>query len=305
YLIVYFWFSLLTSPGFLIEKIEKLGKNKLLATTSKVSDRPAGYVDNAAMKYALSFGSELKKWRAARRMSQLSLSLEAEISQRHIAFLELGRAQPSRTMILKLAETLEVPLANRNELLQSAGFSALFSHTPLDDERLAQVRAALRFMLERHMPYPAVVIDRYWNFVAANQTAMALFGLPGDHKNLLHFYSNTPGLADQFLNWPEIAHHLLARLKREVGVSGGDDKLINLYTDTMESPVFQQAKSPAEPSHSFAALIRMMRDGAELSLFSSIAQMGTTSVISVSDLRIELFFPADTETDDFLQQFSD
>jgi len=249
-----------------------------------------------------SFGAYLREWRGRRRMSQLHLALEADVSQRHVSFLESGRARPSREMTLHLAETLDMPLRDRNALLRAAGFAEAFTESPLDDARLKPMRSALSRMLRQHMPMPAMLFDRLLNLLDANPTAQALFGVPGADGmpdgppvNLLKLAVGNPAITEQFENWPEIAHYMMARLKLEAASAGGDPDLLAMIDHLAMAPAFDE---PPPPMDSGAMVCSRLRRGEQtLSLFSTIAQFGTARDVTVRDLRIELFFPGDEETE--------
>lgn len=249
-----------------------------------------------------SFGDHLRDWRGRRRMSQLDLALEADVSQRHIAFLEAGRAKASRQMVLRLAETLDVPLRERNALLHAAGFAPAYLETALDEAGLAQIRAAIDRLLAQHMPFPAMLFDRYWTLLDANPAAQALFGVSVAEGpiNIVKLMAETPEVKAAFENWPEIAHHMMTRLKLELDMSGGDTKIAELIEMLRADPVFE-LPVPAHDSGEPLVYTRMRIGGQVISLFSTIAQFGTPRDITLGDLRIELFFPGDAQTEAFLR----
>ena len=254
------------------------------------------------MTMAHSFGDHLRGWRSVRRFSQLDLALEADVSQRHISFLESGRARPSRDMVLRLADRLELPLRDRNGLLQAAGFAAAYPETPLDDVSLTPIRAALERMLAQHMPLPAVLFDRYWNLIDANPTAAAMFGVtPGaDPINIVGLVAGNPELTSQFENWPEIAHHMMERLKLEAAASGGDTRLDEVIAVLGADPVFRDP--PPEGIGDDPLIYLRLKVGDDvIGLFSCIAQFGTARNITVNDLRLELFFPEDDASEQALR----
>ena len=169
-------------------------------------------------------GELLRQWRERRRISQLDLSIQADISSRHLSFVETGRSQPSRDMVLHLADNLDVPLRERNHLLLAAGFAPVFGETSLDAPQMAAVRAAIRLVLKAHEPYPAVVIDRAWNLVDANATVALLTAgaapsLLEPPANVLRLSLHPDGIASRIVNLGEWRAHLLARLRREVAVT--------------------------------------------------------------------------------------
>ena len=242
------------------------------------------------------FGTLLKDWRSQRRLSQLDLGLAANVSARHISFLETGRSRPSRSMVVLLSETLEIPRANRNSLLDAAGYSPAYRSRDLDEAEMAAVRAAVDWTLERHDPLPAIAIDRHWTIVAANRSATALLvgvGLrAGD--SLLQAFTNSPTLRAAIDNWPEMARYLLARLRTESTHLGGDP-VLDAAADRLAAEVSGSA-APATGVLPAVVPTRYRMNGTVLSLFSTIAQFGTAEDISLADLRIELMFPADEAT---------
>ncbi len=251
------------------------------------------------------FGDCLRDWRGRRGMSQLQLALSANVSQRHVSFLESGRAQPSRPMVLGLADAMSVPLAERNILLNAAGFAPQYRQTSLDDSALQDVRAALDLMLERHMPYPAVLIDRYWNLLDANASCETIFGMSAGPApiNILKMIADHPQLTEKFVNWPEVAHHFLMRLQTEFNASGGDAKLAELIEGLKATPAFEAAGQHTSASHPFIPTKIKFGDKV-LSLVSAVAHFGTATDITVSDLRIEFSLPADAETDAAIKQLA-
>ena len=172
-------------------------------------------------------GDMLREWRQRRRLSQLELSLEAEISTRHLSFLETGRSQPSREMVLRLAEQLAVPLRDRNVLLQAAGYAQVFPERPLDDPALQIARQAVDQVLAGHEPYPALAVDRHWNLIAANDATMRLVtgvdpALLQPPVNVLRLALHPSGMAPRTANLAEWRAHLLARLGRQIQISAGN-----------------------------------------------------------------------------------
>ncbi len=247
---------------------------------------------------AADFGALLRDWRARRRLSQLALALTAEVSPRHLSFLESGRAKPSRAMILRLAEALDAPLAERNAMLEAAGFARAFPAAPLGDEALTPVRAALQRMLATHAPYPAMLIDRYWTLIEANQGAAAFFGdaaTPG--VNVLDAMQNNPAVRARIENWAEAALAVAARIKAESRHAGGDARLEAMAAALTNDPACAGADHLA-PSPGQAAFPLTLRFGdAALSFFTVIASIGSPVDVTVTDLRVELFYPANAATE--------
>lgn len=243
------------------------------------------------------FGEGLRRWRQQRQWSQLDLSLEAEISARHVSNLETGRAQPSRDMVLHLAATLGLPLRARNELLEQAGFTRVFTETALGDRALDVVRAALRHMLTAHLPLPALVCDRHWNLVEANAAASALLAPMQDASgNLARMIATAPRARELILNWNEVVFDFASRLRLEVARSGGDARLQSLLELVRGVlPARVDTDATAGPDRPFIP-VRLRHSGGDLALVSMLAEFGTPRDITISDLRIELFFPADPAT---------
>jgi transcriptional regulator with XRE-family HTH domain len=247
------------------------------------------------------FGTTLRDWRARRRLSQLDLALEADISARHLAFLETGRAKPSRHMVDQLIEALEVPVRSRNEFLLTAGFAPQFTEFQLDAAALAPLRTGLDRLLERHAPYPGLLLDRHWNVVKSNRTATLMLDMlsPGsDEPNLLSRLATSPRTAELIENWPNLAAEFVARLRTEVVRSGDAEMARRLEAFRQNIP---PALDPSPDSDPFLCLRMRLPNGVRLALFSAIGQFGAARDITAADLRIELFFPADGETEQALQ----
>jgi transcriptional regulator with XRE-family HTH domain len=248
-------------------------------------------------------GTLLRDWRRRRRLSQLDLALEAGVSARHLSFLETGRSKPSREMVLHLSEQLDVPLRDRNHLLLAAGFAPAFEERAIDAPEMAPVREALQRVLAGHEPYPAVVVDRWWNLAAANRS-IAMFTDPVPAHlmeppvNVLRVSLHPDGMASRILNYGEWRAHLLDRLHRQVALTG-DDRLAALYAELSEYPG-ETAEAPHGPGGEIAVPLRYDHDGRELAFFSTIATFGTAVDITLAELSIEAFFPADQNTADYL-----
>ena len=246
-------------------------------------------------------GELLRQWRERRRMSQLDLALDAEISARHLSFVETGRSRPSREMILRLAEQLDLPLRERNHLLLAAGYAPVYGETALDAPQLSEVRAAVRQVLTGHEPYPAIVVDRRWNLVDAN-ASVALFtdGVAQDlltpPANVLRISLHPDGLALRIVNLGEWRTHLLGRLRRQV-ILTADPELTLLYDQLRAYPCDQPEPEAEPPGHgALVAPLRIRHGGRELAFFSTVATFGTPIDITVAELVIESFFPADSAT---------
>ena len=248
-------------------------------------------------------GDLLRAWRQRRRMSQLELAAEAEISSKHLSFLETGRSQPSREMLLHLAEQLAVPLRDRNVLLVAAGYAPVFAERPLDDPALQAARKAVGLVLAGHEPYPALAIDRHWTMVAANQAVAPLLAgvdpaLLQPPVNVLRLSLHPAGLAPRIANLPAWRAHLLARLRQQLELTA-DSILAELLGELSAYPAPPGARShpPAEREHAGVVVPFQLRtpDGV-LAFFSTTTIFGTPLDITLSELALELFFPANAAT---------
>lgn len=247
------------------------------------------------------FGELLRQWRERRRLSQLELSLQAEISTRHLSFVETSRSTPSRDMVLHLAERLELTLREQNDLLLAAGYAPAYSESPLDAPHLAAVRAAVRQVLAGHEPYPAVVVDRGWNLVDANASVgLITAGIAPEllvpPVNVLRMSLHPAGLAPRILNLGEWRAHLIGRLRRQVAASG-DAALACLHQELLAYPGADCARESEIPEYGAIVVpLRVRLEGRELSFFSTVTTFGTPLDITVAELCIESFFPADPAT---------
>jgi transcriptional regulator with XRE-family HTH domain len=243
-----------------------------------------------------SFGDLLKDWRVQRRLSQLDLGLAANVSARHISFLETGRAKPSRSMVLQLSETMQVPRAVRNVLLNAAGFVDAYRSRDLSANDMAPIRAAIAWTLDRHDPFPALALDRHWTLVNANKAATHILGAVGIGigDSLLDALTHDSALRSALENWPEVRQHLLVRLQVESAQLGNDVTLEAAAAVLAREAVAADHDTPGVLSAVIPAKYRF--GGTVLSLFSTIAQFGTAEDIALADLKIELMFPADEFT---------
>jgi transcriptional regulator with XRE-family HTH domain len=244
------------------------------------------------------FGDHLREWRQRRHLSQLDLAGDAEISARHLSFVETGRASPSRDMVLKLAERLNVPLRERNVLLVAAGYAPAFPQRSFDDPALKPARAAIDLVLRAHEPNPALAYDRHWNLVSANRMVMPLLeGIParllGQPLNILRLAFHPEALAARTVNLAEWCSHLLERLHRQCEATA-DPELIKLYQELKAYPI--PARSSPLSSDHVAIPFKMRRGGDILSFFSTTMIFGTPVDITLSELALETFFPADDLT---------
>nr|WP_217346195.1 helix-turn-helix transcriptional regulator [Noviherbaspirillum sp. L7-7A]MBV0880585.1 helix-turn-helix transcriptional regulator [Noviherbaspirillum sp. L7-7A] len=254
------------------------------------------------------FAQALRYWRARRGYSQLRLSAESGISQRHISFLESGRSQPSRELILRLGNALDMPLRQRNAMLLAAGFAPAYRERSLTDPELAAVRRALDFMLTQQAPYPALVVDRLWNLVMLNQPARRLMGwllnlapgqaLPTEGVNVIRLMLDAHGIRPCLPNWQEVCADLLHWVQREAMADGPGSEATRLLESLLALPGVRQAARAVNPdSHALPFMTVTLHKGdTELRLFTTIATMGTPRDVTVHELRIESFFPADAGT---------
>ncbi len=248
----------------------------------------------------LAFGDTLKTWRKERRMSQLELGLSAEVSSRHISFLETGRARPSRDMVLRLCNQLQVPRAARNQLLTAAGLAPAYASRALSEAEMRPVLAAVDWMLERHAPFPAMAMDRYWRLVEVNAPATRLLstvGLgPGD--SMLTALGQNEELRAALENLDEVLQHAVARIRTE-SAHFGKDPVLDEAAAALSLGLTEKAQSA--PGVLPALVPTHFRLGEQrLSLFSTFTQFGTAEDIALSELKIEMMFPADEEARELL-----
>lgn len=250
-------------------------------------------------------GEHLRDWRTRRRMSQLDLALEAEISTRHLSFLETGRAQPSREMLLHLSDQLEIPLRERNVILVAAGFAPVFPERSLEAPELAAARRAVDVILKAHEPYPALVVDLRWNLVAANAAVAPLLegvdpALLGPTLNVMRLSLHPNGLAPRIANLGEWHHHALERLRRQAELTA-DPGLLALIEEIRGYP---RPPAPDRRPEDFGNVVipfQLMAGDTLLSLFGTTTVFGTPVDITLSELTLETFFPADAATADALR----
>jgi transcriptional regulator with XRE-family HTH domain len=252
-------------------------------------------------------GDLLREWRQRRRLSQLDLSLEAEISTRHLSFLETGRSQPSRDMVLHLAEQLDIPLRDRNILLQAAGYAPVFPERPLDDPALRAARHAIDQVLAGHEPYPALAVDRHWTLIASNSATQRLLGdvdaeLLRPPVNVLRLGLHPRGLAPRTANLGEWREHLLARLRRQIDISG-DPVLVRLLRELREYPAPEDAHGDVD-TNAVVVPFRLITEAGVLAFFSTTTVFGTPVDITLSELAVEAFYPTDQQTAEALRRLA-
>jgi transcriptional regulator with XRE-family HTH domain len=261
------------------------------------------------------FPQLLKKWRKQRRLSQLDFSLDAGISQKHLSFLESGRSKPSRDMVMTISEALELPLRERNQLLHSAGFAQVYKQRALDNDEMAMVRDALQMSLKHHEPYPAIVADRNWNLLMANDASLRLVGLLGDpeevwqkvdpsgDKNVYRMTFSEHGMRPVISNWDEMASHLMQRLQRELSADLENEYLAELHKEIAADFHYEDKLGVLGSLTPIAPILpmHMTVGGITLKTFSMISSFGTAQDITAEEIKVETFFPADDFTKTFFQ----
>jgi transcriptional regulator with XRE-family HTH domain len=245
-------------------------------------------------------GPLLRDWRHRRRLSQLDLALEAGVSARHVSFVETGRARPSQEMVLHLAEQLDVPLRDRNALLMAAGYAPLYEERDLEAPDMEPVRAALDLVLRGHEPYPAAVVDRAWELIQGNRgIGLLVEGVDPEllepPVNVLRVSLHPRGIAPRILNLAVWREHLLERLRRQIAATG-DPQLVSLLAELEEYPAPAAPAGAAEDLADVCVPLRLATPHGELSFISTVATFGTAVDITVAELAIESFFPADPAT---------
>lgn len=256
-------------------------------------------------------GDHVREWRVRRRLSQLDFALDAGISQKHLSFIETGRAQPSREMLLRLAEVLGIPLRERNLLLLAGGYAPVFAERRLDDPALAPARAAVDLILKGHEPYPAVAVDRLWRLVAHNRAVPGLLSLAADSKlleppvNVLKLSLAPGGLAPYIVNFGEWRTHILERLRRQVELTA-DPSLVALMQELAALPA-PEAGGETKPRDYAGVLVPLELNTpiGRLALFSTVTVFGTPVDVTLSELALEAFYPADEATAALLRRMAE
>lgn len=249
-------------------------------------------------------GDLIRTWRQRRHLSQLELSSQVAISTRHLSFVETGRAKPSRDMVLHLADHLDVPLRDRNQLLLAAGFAPVYPESSLHSPQMLAIREVLKKLLDGHAPYPALVVDRFWNLVEANDSLLLLLGgvdpkLLEPPINVLRLSLHPDGITPNILNLGEWRSHLLGRLRRHVELTA-DPELADLLEELEAYP----CEEPYEEQHGPGEVVvplRLQVGDVQLAMLSTVATFGTPLDVTVAELVIESFFPADEATAEWLR----
>jgi transcriptional regulator with XRE-family HTH domain len=260
-------------------------------------------LDAHSPKGAAQVGPLLREWRAARRLSQLDLALEADISPRHLSCVETGKAQPSRDMVARLADALEMPLRERNALLMAAGYAPKYPETALGTPELAQIRRAIEFIITHQEPYPAFVLNRHWDVLMANHAAarvngFVMHGRASAHTNMIRQIFDPNDLRPAVANWEEIAGGLIHHLHGEVAAAPSDTKARALLDEALAYPGvparWRMRDLDTAPQPLLTTVLR--RDEHELRFFSTITTFGTPRDVTLEELRIECCFPVDDAT---------
>ncbi len=264
--------------------------------------------DLSASVNARPIGDLLRQWRQRRRLSQMALALDAEISPKHLSFVESGRARPSREMVLRLGEQLALPLREQNQLLLSAGYAPIFQQRPLEHPDLQMAYKAVQLILNGHEPFPALAIDRHWNMVAANQSVLPFMSEVSESLrtppiNVLRLSLHPLGLAPRIVNLSQWRTHIFARLQQQINLAG-DPVLIDLLRELRSFPERDAAPAAARYDHEFNSPVMplLLKSGDRvLSFLTTTMVFGTPIDVTLSELAIETFFPADSETSQYLQ----
>lgn len=248
-------------------------------------------------------GDVLRDWRRRRRLSQMDLAGEADVSTRHLSFVESGRAAPSREILMRLAEPLALPLRERNRLLLAAGYAPLYPERGLDAPDMAAAREAVEAILAAHDPYPALAVDRHWTLVAASRAVHDLLGGVAPHLlappvNVLRLSLSPDGLAPSIVNLSEWRQHLLGRLRHDAA-SSGDGQLVALHDELRAIPVAASTRPPPRTAAIAVPLI-LRRGETTLSFLSTTTVFGTATDVTLAELTLEAFLPADQATRDAL-----
>lgn len=266
-------------------------------------------------------GPLLRRWREARHLSQLDLALEAEVSARHISFLETGRAEPSREMLLTLSNVLDIPLRERNYLLLAAGYAPIYGETSLDDPRMTQVRAAIEVILRSNEPRSALAHDRHWNILMANEAFVRFLALTlgpapsGLHPltvstpprlNLLHLVFDPAGFRKLIINWEAIAKWMLNEAYRRLAWAR-DDQLRRLITEILAYPgVPARWREPdLETPHELILPMELNLNGERARMFSTVTTVSTPHDVTLQELHVEVFYPSDAATEAVLQSYQE
>ncbi|MCU0701639.1 MAG: helix-turn-helix transcriptional regulator [Myxococcaceae bacterium] len=255
------------------------------------------------------FAGLLKRWRTARRLSQEQLALDAEISTRHLSFLETGKSKPSREMVLVLASALELELKERNVMLTSAGFAPVYTSSALESLELAPVRRAIELLLQQQEPYGAVLVDRCWNVLRMNQGAMRMLGHfvdpatvePRVATNVVRAVLHPAGMRPFLVNWLEVAQVALERLERECATYPTDEARRALLDEVRQYPGVEAISASTPATGAPVSLVHLRRGDDELRLFTMLTTIGTPLDVTAQELTLESYFPADEATERWIR----
>lgn len=272
--------------------------------------RPVQSIDTRAPPAASAphAGSLLREWRTSRRLSQLELALEANVSPRHLSCVETGKAQPSRDMISRLADALGMPLRERNALLVAAGFAPKYRETELSTPEMAPVRRAIEFILQHQNPYPAIVTNRHWDILLMNDATVRIFNLlrPGGpkHVNMLRQIFDPEDMRSVLRNWEELAIDIIRHLHNQVAQTPSDTKARELLEEVLAYPGVPAQWRTRELDSAPQPLLNTVFGNGELELrfFSTITTFGTPHDVTLDELRIECSYPADDATAEFCRK---
>lgn len=268
-------------------------------------------VSKPAATSAAHVGLLLREWRAARRLSQLDLALSADVSPRHLSCVETGKSQPSREMVLRLADALDMPLRERNALMVAAGYAPKYPETALDTPALAQVNRAIEFMLQQQEPYPAFLLNRHWDILQANRAAarianFVLRGAASPHSNMIRHIFDPKDLRSGIINWEDVAGDLIRHLHDVVAATPSDATARALLDEALAYPgvpMHWRIRDPGvAPLPLLTTIFRV--DGQQLNFFSTITTFGTPRDVTLDDLHIESTFPMDEATAEFCKQLA-
>ena len=257
-------------------------------------------MSTATLGQVTAFGRHLKQWRRQRGLSQLELAVRADVSQRHVSFIETGRSRPREDVVHKVAEALEVPIRDRNILLEAAGLAPSYPEVPLSDEAAAPFRSAMRKMLESHEPYPAYVINRWWELTDANAAGRRFFPQTGDGPiNLVDAFFGGP-MREMVENFSDVAWMFLRRMQREVADSGPDERLQELL-ERAEAYMKDIPVDIENPGSELVVCPHLRIGDQVIKTVSMVARFGTAREVTLDELRVELIFPRDEEAEAFFR----
>jgi transcriptional regulator with XRE-family HTH domain len=301
-------------PARLAEESSNNGSNQPLSSgkLSCGSQLAASESEPDSADTSLQFGDRLRHWRGLRHMSQNDLALAANVSSRHISFLETGRARPSRKMVLRLSEVLDLPFRARNELLACVNHRAGFSETPLTDEKLSNISETLNFLLASHDPLPAFVLDQNWNVIRANRAATRILSILMDGvaapkastSNVIDWLVQEGGLNTILENWQEIGVELVRRVHKRGEVSGSDPSVHNMLSKLVGALENSPPNSKKKTKEEFILPIKVRKSGLALNFYSTVTKVGDPRDITLQELSLETLCPADNETRQLLISLS-